>query len=132
MRKWNWREGQRPHRRQGGGQRRGWFRGSRQRATWTEQWYSFYLFLWLSRAVSVTYHSLLIFARVCFTGVSNMIRGHHLEHLRDMKISQHLPLLHRPPPLPPLPPPHLLLLPLRPAMLHQVGPGHHLSLHMKY
>uniref|UniRef100_A0AAX7TKT5 WD repeat domain 21 n=1 Tax=Astatotilapia calliptera TaxID=8154 RepID=A0AAX7TKT5_ASTCA len=33
MRKWNWREGQRPHTRQGAGQRRGWHRGNRQ------QWY---------------------------------------------------------------------------------------------
>ncbi|XP_076729867.1 WD repeat domain 21 isoform X2 [Maylandia zebra] len=30
MRKWNWREGQRPHTRQGAGQRRGWHRGNRQ------------------------------------------------------------------------------------------------------
>ncbi|XP_034554920.1 WD repeat domain 21 [Notolabrus celidotus] len=38
MKKWNWREGQRPHRRHGGGHRHGWYRGNRQRSTQDEQW----------------------------------------------------------------------------------------------
>uniref|UniRef100_H3D056 Uncharacterized protein n=1 Tax=Tetraodon nigroviridis TaxID=99883 RepID=H3D056_TETNG len=37
MKKWNWREGQRPQRRTGAGQYRGWRRG--QRSTQEEQWY---------------------------------------------------------------------------------------------
>uniref|UniRef100_A0A672J6K3 Uncharacterized protein n=1 Tax=Salarias fasciatus TaxID=181472 RepID=A0A672J6K3_SALFA len=37
MRKWNGREGQRPRRRQGAGQRQGWFRGSRQRSAQDDQ-----------------------------------------------------------------------------------------------
>uniref|UniRef100_A0A8C4DIY5 WD repeat domain 21 n=1 Tax=Dicentrarchus labrax TaxID=13489 RepID=A0A8C4DIY5_DICLA len=37
MKKWNWREGQRPYRRQGAGQRHGWYRGNRQRSTQDER-----------------------------------------------------------------------------------------------
>uniref|UniRef100_A0A8C9WX06 WD repeat domain 21 n=1 Tax=Sander lucioperca TaxID=283035 RepID=A0A8C9WX06_SANLU len=36
MKKWNWQEGQRPYRRQGAGQRHGWYRGNRQRSTQDE------------------------------------------------------------------------------------------------
>lgn len=38
MKKWTWREGQRPHRRRGGGHRHGWYRGNRWRSTQDEQW----------------------------------------------------------------------------------------------
>ncbi|XP_034084430.1 WD repeat domain 21 isoform X2 [Gymnodraco acuticeps] len=37
MKKWNWKEGQRPYKRRGGGQRHGWYRGNRQRLTQDEQ-----------------------------------------------------------------------------------------------
>ncbi|KAM3602444.1 uncharacterized protein V6R79_004229 [Siganus canaliculatus] len=37
MKKWNWREGQRPHRRRGSGQHRGWYRGSRQRSGYNDE-----------------------------------------------------------------------------------------------
>uniref|UniRef100_A0AAQ5YRF1 WD repeat domain 21 n=1 Tax=Amphiprion ocellaris TaxID=80972 RepID=A0AAQ5YRF1_AMPOC len=39
MKKWNWRERQRQNRRQGGGQRHEWYRGSRQRSAQDEHWY---------------------------------------------------------------------------------------------
>lgn len=42
MKKWNWREGQRPYRRRGGGQRHSWYRGNRQRSTQDDQWSGHY------------------------------------------------------------------------------------------
>lgn len=42
MRKWNWREGQRPHRRRGAGPRHSWYRDNRQRSSQEEQWSGYY------------------------------------------------------------------------------------------
>ncbi|XP_072218608.1 WD repeat domain 21 isoform X1 [Leuresthes tenuis] len=39
MKKWNWREGRRPHKRRGAGQHHGWYRGNRQMSGRDEQWY---------------------------------------------------------------------------------------------
>lgn len=143
MKKWNWREGQRPYRRRGGGQRHSWYRGNRQRSTQDDQWYVHwhvdtclrYLVknICVSLSDSVCHDplvlSLAIISGCLFTGLDIMMTVHHSEHLRgDMTTSlplpppPHLPLL-----LPPHPPPHRPLHPLRPAVLHQVSVRYHPS-----